>query len=127
MRNTIDTEFIFLSKAYFAVMPQVTTIPAFGNTKSYKTVDASLINMGILLSKIQGGDSFTFQNKLYQGDFSFTNIYSYRSPSGIQGNRDSSYLLFSSVKNFCKHYTTNSSYTPISQPWQKTNRINVIN
>ena len=132
-RNTTDTEFVFLTKQYFAIMPQLTTVttytlPQSAPTQSYTSTDASLLSFSTALSKIKtGGDSFTFQNKSYQGDLKISVSVSSRSPSGITGSSDSSYLLVSSTKGLFKHFAFGSSYSPISRPWRKVNRINLNN
>lgn len=131
-RNTTDTEFVFLSKQYFAIIPQISTISIYAaapaSNQKYISTDASLPSLGIELSRIKkGGDSFTYQNNTYQGDILITDGTSFRAPSGIQGSNDNSYLLISSAKGLIRHYNIQSSYSPISHPFRKVNRINLMN
>ena len=132
-RKQIDTEFVFLSKAYFAIMPQTTFITpyvdAVGYSRAgYSATDASLIYMDATLSLIKPvGGSFIFQNKTYQGDLVLTAASSNRSGSGISGSNDSSYFLLSKTKGLLKFYNYNHSYSPISSPFEKTVRINTAN
>jgi hypothetical protein len=132
-RKQTDTEFVFLSKAYFAIMPQTTFITpyvdAVGISRAgYATTDASLIFMGATLSKIKPvGGSFTFQNKIYQGDLVLTAVHSSVPARSISGTGDSTYLLLSKTKGLVKFYNVNAGSSPISSRYQKTVRINTAN
>ncbi len=126
-RNTVDTEFVFLSKSYFAIMPQISRVVQSSGTISLGT-DPSLINIGITLSGVKPiGNSFLFQNRQYLSDLFISSIYSTRAPSGISGSYDSTAISFSASKGLLQHYNYNFSYTPISYPREKTNRVNVTN
>ncbi len=132
-RKQTDTEFVFLSKAYFAIMPQTTFITpyvdAVGYSRAgYATTDASLVHIGATLSQIKPvGGGFTYQNKTYQGDLALYAASSNRVGSGISGSSDSTYLLVSKTKGLLKFYNYNSSYSPLSSPFEKTVRINTAN
>ncbi len=132
-RNTIDTEFVFLSRTYFAILPQVSNIGSYSSSvnafSSYYTTDKSLISIGVSLSNLKAGsDIFFFQNKMYQGDLTLQDYTAIMGRGYQQIGYDSTHFITSGTKGLLKQSRNNEGVAEnVGYYNNRVKRINVSN
>jgi len=97
-RNLVDTEFVYLSKQFFAIFPGPKFIP--NTASSFYIKDWSIPDYFFLLS-VSGGykNSYNIPSNIsYTGDIAFSSSYGIRSGNGAESDSKTTALVISQQK-----------------------------